>query len=310
MSFRVPAFAARHRHPLVKHAIAVACLVYDHRHSLDRALKDVHGHTVLPALPHLRLRPLKGETSEQLDKRRSDFMQGLLAVWLVMLGSISYRSKAVLARAHATAIDPFMSLRELAELAELVPANYQTTRKLSQASGPSIEVPYRDPGDRVERITRFMRAVGMIAETKQHREEKADGRHRATGNGIRRVVFKVACYLFGGRFAQVARDVHAAAMKKAEAQRLAQAAADDNFRATLAAQERRQGGRAGEQLEEMSIGEPDDAPAFRVPGQPDPVIADQVWSDHPTWELHQVLAEARAIERHMAETRGPPDDTS
>lgn len=305
MSFRVPAFAARHRHALVKAAIPVAKLIYDHRHSLDRPLRDVHGHTVLPALPHLRLRPLQGETTEQLDKRRADFMQGLLSVWLVMLGSISYESKAVLARAHATAPDPFMSLRELAELAELVDPKYSTTRKLTQADGTSIEVAYRDPGDRVERITRFMRAVGMISETKQHREEKADGRHRATGNGIRRVVFKVACFVFGGRFAQIARDVHGAAMKKKEQRRLAQAEADDQFRAALGSYGNRQG------LDELTIGEPDTSPpAARAPGQPDPVLLDLVHDEHPDWDYPRLAAEARRLEAIGIEVRGPPDDTS
>lgn len=307
--FLVPAYAARHRHPLVKHAIPVAHLLWEHRHHLDQAIKDVHGHTILPALPHLRLRPLKGETTEQLKKRRSDFMQAFLAVWLVQLGSISYRSKAVLSRGHSTSPDPFMSLRELAELAELVTPDYVVLRKVPQPDGTIAEVVYRDPGDRVERVTRFQRAIGMIGDTKQHREKKPDGRFRAAGAGIRRMIFKVACYAFGGQLAKTARNVHALEMQKAEAQRVAQAEADEAFRAALAEQEARQGGRYGEHLEEM--GEPaDPEPIYRVAGQPDPVIADQVASDHPTWELHQILAEAREIERHIYESTGPPGDTS
>lgn len=307
MSFRVPAFVARHRHKLIKHAIDRARLIYDNRDRLKEPVRDVNGRELLPALPFL----LQGLDEEEdgdpriLSRRRADFLQGFMSAWLVMLASASHRSKAVLSRQHAQrGRDPFMSLREWEHLADLLPRDnsgqlvgYTKSKRLrTQADGSIVQVEVEEAGDRIERYTRLMRDLGMLHETKQNRERLDDGRHRASGAAIRRVVWK-KLYAFGGPFAKVARRLQRWVKQQIEKDREHQAAADDRFREQF---EEQAGRRAlydeGDEGAELEV---PDAPAPRAPGAPDPTIMDDVHEAHPTWTAPQVIAEARRIEAQL-----------
>lgn len=306
MSFRVPAAVAAHRHKLVTAAIARAHLIYDNRDRLDQPLKDQHGRVVLPALPFL-LQALHEDPDGDpmiLSRRRADFLQGFLSAWLVMIAFAHYRSKAILSRHFETRADPFMSLREWERLAGLVPEGgyAPSTRTRTNADGSKVQVEVEEAGDRIERYTRLMREIGLLHESKQNRERLDDGRHRAAGAAIRRIVWK-GLYAFGGELANLARRVQEHVRVGIDKARKAEAAADERMRAQLDRQERAR----------RLVDEGDDGaelaaePAPRAPGAPDPTIMDDVHDAHPEWTLPQIMAEARRIEAAIA---AGDDDTS
>lgn len=311
MKFRVPAIAARHRHPLVKALIIQCELIYARRDCLDAPYKDVHGKVLLPAMPWLLDRPWlqdKEGTPRKLSKARADWLQGLLSVWLVIVCTASYRSKAVLSPHHATrGTDPHLPLLELQKLAEVGPEDGYTKpwrwRTLAEMPEVEVKVKVEEAGDLVERATWFLRQNQHLFRTKQNREELADGRHRATGAGVRRIVW-AAMYKWGHRVANVARKVQRGITAKLKKDREAQAAADETFQQALEQEESR---RAlfeeyddGAQLE-------DEPEAPRAPGAPDPTILDDVHEAHPDWTFTQLADEARRIELAIAAELHPPD---
>ncbi len=296
MSFRVPAAVVAHRGKLLKAAIDRAHLIYDNCDRLDRPLKDEHGATILPALPFL-LRALDKEedgSPRNLTRRRRDFLQGFLSAWLVMISSTSHRSRAILSRRFETSTDKFMSLREWERLAELAPKGgyAPSLRTRTQADGTKVQVEVEEAGDRIERYTRLMRELGMLHETKQHRARLDDGRHRAAGAGIRRIVWK-GLYAFGGKLASLAKWMQDTARKKADKEREDQAKTDEQIRRQFEEQERLLDER--DDVDELAAD-----PAPRGPGAPDPTLMDDVHDAHPDWTPTQIIAEARRLEAEIA----------
>jgi hypothetical protein len=309
VSFVRPECAEVHRHPLVAAMGDTCSLAFDRRDSLNEPYKDIHGKVLLPAMPWLLDRPglRDGDGNpRQLSKARADWLQNFFSLWLVIISNASYRSKAILSPHHASrGAEPFMSLREMEHLAGLGGyAPSQRWRPLTEMPEIEIKVKFDDAGDCVERATWFMRKAGLLFETKQNREELPDGRHRATGAGVRRIVWASLYKWFGHRVANIARKVQQGVTAKLKKDLAARAAADETFRQALEQEENRRA-----LFEKFDDGAELDAPepAPHAPGAPDPTILDDVHEAHPDWTIAQLNDEARRIELAIAADLHPPD---
>lgn len=274
--FVVPPIARRHGHFFVKAAVTWAEMVFEDRAHLQIERRDRNHNLIRPALPQLLERPLRGETAKQLASRRADFLQAFLAVLLVQLAYTAYQSKEILEPDHELAKrDRFLSLRRLAVEAELVGEDYKPG----------------DPGDRVERVLRLQRRIGIISKTIQWRARTSRGKSQSRA-ALRRVSFK-QLLLLGGPLARAARRVNRINTKAADERKAAEL--KDQARAAVA--------------DEPSPPTEADPPFVgRIRGQPDAAIADAVAADHPDWDIKAINDEARRLEKLLELGAGDDDD--
>jgi len=283
---RLPECVRVHNHPVVIAFAEQAEIIFADRDRLQTARHDRHGKIIRPALPQLLMHQAPGEGKEAFKRRRADFMQGLLAATATELAYLDYDELLLREPGHAEAkADPHLSLRRLAEKAELVSPDYVTRR------GKGGWRKRRDPGDRCERIVRFQKRIGLVTFTKQQRIAK----HAGSKAGMRRFSLS-ALMLWGPVLARELKKAHRKALD--ERNRLRRDAAKANAEFEEAVTEGRQ---------PLIAPGPAPAPApgweGRLRGQPSTQIADMVEQEHkgdPAWGYAEILAEARRIEARLA----------
>lgn len=217
-AFMVPHRAAVHRHALVKTAVEVVTLIFEHRADLARPIRNADGNIIVRALPEWLVRPFPGESTTELEQRRADWMQRLLEVMLVAIACCDFRRKVLRVpdfERLGPGADSMMSMRRWAEEVGLSAADYV------------------DPVNGIERAVRFLGFLKFITKTKQWREKKPDGSFRSTGAALRRIGFEFL-YHIGGPLERVARETHAEEKRKAENERRAEEEAQRSFTAAVA----------------------------------------------------------------------------
>lgn len=287
----VPAIAAGHRDPIVRHLVNTLTRLYERRGSLRFELTDPRGRPVFPAFPELLARPPRrdGETGEDYERRRSQFMEAAIRVILVCASCCDWRTMQLR--------DPgggFLSVKRIAELAELPfrevwPGEDEDRRR-------------RIRMDTVERVLRQLRTSRIICFTKQHREQREDGSYTTTAPALRKL--SVSFFMkFGGPLAETFRWRRGKVKERAAAAEQARARAGEGVDL-----------RIREELAKLSRGA---RQAASSPGAPPPAhvawrhipqeLADQVAAElGPGALLADVMAEAA----RRAETRGPPTGSS
>ena len=276
-AFVVPHRAAVHRHALVKAAVELAILLWEHRADLARPIRNASGNIIVRAMPHWLVRPFLNESETELEQRRSDWMQRVLEVMLVAIACCDFRRKVL----------------RVPEFQQLGPGedSMLSLRRWAEEVGLS-EAEYVDPVNGIERAVRFLGFLGFVTKTKQWREKKPDGAFRSTGAALRRIGFAFL-YHFGGQIERVARETHAEEKRKAENERRAEEEADRQFTAAVA-----------KVYDDAGDDEPE-LPGEPAPDEsPDPHFA-TIEREHPEWvrgnEIGKINAELRRL-RRMTDT--------
>lgn len=256
--FVAPAMAARSMDPLVRQFVHhVAPRIFAHRKSLAADItKD--GAVVLRGFPELLVRPPKrgaDESAENYERRRADGMQSTLAVLCTLVACTDWGDHSVR--------DPrggYLSVARLAELADL----------------PLVD---GEPTDRTERALALMRCAKILSFTKQHREQKPDGKFRSTGPALRRMARAFFSTLGAATTEIHKRRCRRAAEHREQAER--QRGADLRVRAEVRGIFDKQGGRPP-----LPPSAPP-APTRTVP----PELLEAIRAEHPDWSLAQLLKE-------------------
>lgn len=283
--FECPPRAAEHNHALVQAFIRWAGLIFDHRGDLAAPIRNAHGNVIARPRPEFLLRPHAGESANELERRRADWMQRLLATMVAAVACLDFRhGQRVLRNPDSFGkpdVDPLLSMHRWAVEAGL------------------SEDEYTDPVNGIERAARFLGDVKFISKTVQWREKKPDGSIRSTGAALRRVAF---AYLFhlGGEVERLARQVHDDEKRKAAKERRASEEAEAAFTDAIAELH-------AEPDPELAIPpSPDFVAAAAEPPPPDPdaPLFEIVEREHPEWiarnDIQQINAEIRRLRRRAA----------
>lgn len=296
-TFRVPAFAARHRGQLVAAAIEVAQKAFLDRFELRRPAHDRWGNVIREPLDMFLMRPrprpptrkdgAAWRSAAELEGRRADHLQTLLALWVTTVAVADHETWSLHEPTHELAQKhPYPSMLRLAELADLVPENHGLD----------------DAPDGVWRARAELEKSGMISFTKELRPKRdghtcrrghpcAPGSHYSAGGAFRRLGRKVLAAI-GGKFGRAILDQWAET-KRLRAQRAQEAKAFKDQVDALWAEEARAAAAAGGPAAPAEISSPED------------VEIDRVHDENPSWPFSRILAEAR---RRLAElARAGPD---
>lgn len=318
--YLVPPIAAGHKDPIVRALVGVLILLYHRRGALREVLLGRHGKMLFPALPEFLARPPKrapkGElpppTDPDLDRRRSDGIEAIIRVLLVLASCCDWKTMQIL--------DPgggFLSVKRIAELADL------PWRAVWPGEDDLRRSRFRM--DTVERVLRLLRTARILCFTKQHREQLEDGRHTATAPALRKLSVKFF-EKFGGEFAKTfkwRRDTLKDRAEKAEkdANRAGQGI-DIRFREEI----RRHGAgsafsgtavppAAGSAFNGTAAPPPvaiDNTPAsgairWRAYGEVSRDFSDAIAAEHPDWSFDEIMKEAQ---RRLARSGDPPISSS
>lgn len=265
--------------------------LYGCRGTLRRPLLSPRGGLLLPAFPELLQRPLKRRRKEEtspppslpdFERRRADGIEAVIRTLLAIVACTDWVTMEVL--------DPkggFLSVRRLAELACL---------PLRMVEPSDEEGRLRCRHDRTERALRVLRTAGIIAFTKQHREQLADGSYTSTAPALR----KLAVGLFRKFGGHLLRLFDRRRKKlKVERERMAPTTGDLRVAELVRDVGRRFGPEKSTMSSSLARGGPVPGPSGRIP---EPLI-DAVHGEHPDWAFSAILVEAR---RRLE--RGPPPD--
>jgi hypothetical protein len=279
-TFRVPAFAGRHRHEVVIAAVELAREIFSDRFNMRRPVRDRWGNVIREGLHMFLCRP-KPVAADELDRRRADHLQTLLALWVTMLAIADFDSWELREPDRELAkASPHPTMLRLAELADLVPANHGLS----------------DAPDTVWRARAELERGGILSCTKEWRVEKEDGSHYSAGGALRRLSYKVLAAI-GGPFGRlVLGQVDAA--KKRRAQR-AQEAAEFKRRVDALWQDEARAAAAA-----AAPSEPTPPPTSSA----EDIEIDRVHEENPGWPFSRILLEARRRLREMARAGPIPAD--
>jgi hypothetical protein len=271
----VPDCAATHPHWFVQLFVTWAHYVFANRASLQRPVRDLNGHVLVPAMPEWYVDPYPGERTAALAKRRADWIERRLQVILVVVAHMSFREKVVLPDPDAP---DFMTMDQIG-------------RELPNQK-------CKDPVDSVERPMRFIKMIGFFSKVVQHRQKLVDGpnagKFRSAGAALRRVAtawMGAAEGMIAGGWQRLQNYLKDKAAKYAEAK----AKADKAFTDQLT------------RKQEPLVVPPRKPPPPAVETEKADPIWDEVETDHPEW------VEARDIARIRTEVnlrRARQRDTS
>jgi hypothetical protein len=281
-SFIEPECAATHSHWFVKLWVEWAILVFLNRAKLRKPIRDLHGHVLVRAMPEWYIRPKKGETTAQLEKRRADWTQNRLAVMLILIAHMDFRSKTVVPSPDSP---EYMTMVQVA------------------AQLPGMKC--ADPVDAVERAFAFLKLIGFFSYIKQCRQKLENGSFRSWGGALRRIgtewMFSLGGMIAGGlsRLQAWIKEQD----RKADAK---QAAADEAFTEQLA--------RRREPLIVLPRAAVPAIEAEQAAADTDAPFIAQVELEHPDWiertDIAAIRAEVRRLRLEAAAARERPDDTS
>jgi hypothetical protein len=290
-TFRVPGFAARHRHPLVVSAIELAREAFSDRFDLRRPVRDRWGNVIREAL-HMFLCRATGrpatrrdgqpfKSAEDLDGRRADHFQTMLSLWVTMIAVADFETWELREPVRELAkTSPHPTMLRLAELADLVPEKHGLT----------------DAPDNVWRARAELENGGILSFTKEWRVEKEDGSHYSAGGALRRLSHKVLAAV-GGPFGREILD-QIDATKKKRAQRKQEAAEFKKRVDGLWAAEARAAAAAAAVSSE---------PAAPATSSAEDIEIDRI-HEETGWPFRRCLAEARRRLREMARAGPIPAD--
>lgn len=264
--FVPPAHAARSNDPLVRQFVQhVAPRIFANRKRLASDITRDGGTVVLRGFPELLVRPPKrgaDESAENYERRRADGMQSTLSVLCTLVACCDWGDHSVR--------DPhggYLSVARLAELADL----------------PTVD---GEPTDRTERALAVIRCAKILSFTKQHREQKPDGKFRSTGPALRRMARQ-----FFRTLGAATTEIHERRCRKAAARR----EAEERERGTTDLRVRAE----VRGIFDQQKGRPTLAPpaASTASGRTPPELIDAVQAEHPDWPFSAVLVEAQRRHR-------------
>lgn len=218
------------------------------------------------------------DAGPDFDGRRSDHMQAVVRLLLVLVGCCDWVTMEIL--------DPrggLLSVARMAELAEL---------PLCAAAQIDVRRRSRLRISRVENALRTLRTANIVCFTKQYREVLGDGRHISTGPALRKLA--VGFFRkFGGELLRV----FDRRRKKLREQRQRTAPSSYDLRVEALIRHTR------ETLAGRSDPAPCPAPASGWKGLTPQWLIDQIHEANPSWSLGEIFAEA-----HRRLERGPPGE--